>query len=499
MSALIHRVRQFIERHHLIRARARVVAAVSGGSDSTALLQILRELDGAGDLELAGVAHFNHQLRPAADDDERFVARVAADLGLAYVVDREAVALRAARDGRSIEDAARTARYEFLERSRVQLNADVVAVGHTRDDQAETFLLRLVRGAGPRGLAGIHPRHGAVVRPLLECRRQELRAWLARRHAEGHPGCQYLQDETNDDVTIPRNRVRAELLPLLVSRFNPASVDVLANEAELQRDLWNWMEDASSALLASPEMPAGALDLESLRRAAPALQRLVLWRAMNAASGGRRITFDHVACAIRLIEAEEGDGKALDLPGHRLHRIGGQIVLTSGKGSRGSANHANLFRIPLSTPGEVVIPGTGDLVSVEHAGDAWMLSTGSIGPLGALEQERCATTGNGLVACVRHDLVRGSLAVRNRRPGDRFRPVGLGGSKKLQDFFVDRKVARHERDSVPLVVDETDHVIWVAGHGIDEAFQVTDASQAVLVLRLTRAGQARCKHAEDLS
>jgi tRNA(Ile)-lysidine synthetase-like protein len=230
---------------------------------------------------------------------------------------------------------------------------------------------------------------------------------------------------------------------------------------------------------------------------------------MNAASGGRRITFDHVACAIRLIEAEEGDGKALDLPGHRLHRIGGQIVLTGGKGSqgsrgaRGSANHANLFRIPLSTPGEVVIPGTGDLVSVEHAGDVRASAAGATGASGGASgvfgQERCATTGNGLVARVRHDLVRGSLAVRNRRAGDRFRPVGLGGSKKLQDFFVDRKVGRRERDSVPIVVDETDHVIWVAGHGMDEAFQVTDASQAVLVLRLTRAGQARWKHAEDLS
>src|SRR5439155_3961093 len=121
-------------------------------------------------------------------------------------------AARARRERRSLEDAARVARYAGLERARLELHGDLVALGHTRDDQAETFLLRLVRGAGPRGLAGMYPRHGAFVRPLLDCRRGELRAYLAER------GIGYVEDETNADVRIPRNRVRAELLPLLADR-----------------------------------------------------------------------------------------------------------------------------------------------------------------------------------------------------------------------------------------------------------------------------------------
>src|SRR5207237_6429780 len=140
---------------------------------------------------------------------------LANDLGFPIVVDTEDVAARARRERRSLEDAARAARYEFFDRARERLNAQVVALGHTRDDQAETFLLRLVRGAGPRGLAAMHPRHGFIVRPLIDCRRGELRAYLNEQHVS------YVDDETNTDVAIPRNRVRAELIPLLESRFNP--------------------------------------------------------------------------------------------------------------------------------------------------------------------------------------------------------------------------------------------------------------------------------------
>src|SRR5262249_11427415 len=146
-------------------------------------------------------------------------------------------AARAARERRSVEDAARTARYAFFDRARAHFAADVVALGHTRDDQAETFLLRLVRGAGPRGLASVYPRNGSIVRPLVDCRRHDLRAWLGAR------GIGFVEDETNLDVAIPRNRVRAELVPLLESRFNASIVDVLCGEAELAREEWEFLSE----------------------------------------------------------------------------------------------------------------------------------------------------------------------------------------------------------------------------------------------------------------
>src|SRR4029077_13370163 len=141
----------------------------------------------------------------------------------------------------------------FFARARIAAGADVVALGHTRDDQAETVLLRLTRGAGSRGLAGMHPKNGLIVRPLLGCRRQELRAWLSERSQP------FVEDESNQDVSIPRNRVRAELMPLLEARFNPRIVDVLADQAEIAREVYEWIDSTAAALseqlVRSPEVP----------------------------------------------------------------------------------------------------------------------------------------------------------------------------------------------------------------------------------------------------
>jgi tRNA(Ile)-lysidine synthase len=473
-AMLIDRVLQFVLQHNLIRSEARVLAAVSGGSDSVALVHILRALDAAGVLRLAGLVHFNHQLRAAADDDERFVVRLGESMVLPVVTDRGDIAGRARRERRSVEDAARAARYEFFERAREAAGADLIALGHTRDDQAETFLLRLVRGAGPRGLAGMHPRAGIIVRPLLDCRRAELRAFLAAR------AIAFVEDETNRDVAIPRNRVRAELLPLLQDRFNPGIVDVLADEAALARDVWAWQEalaaDAAAQVVRSPAA-AGRdavreIDVAALIALPLALRRAVLWRVMNELAGGRPIGFGHVDAAIRLID-RHANGR-VDLPGQRLERIGPRLVLTGrsiGAVGRTVATEPNLFHYPLSIPGEVALPEAGCCVSVEAPGAAAARAVVS-NPAGAS------------AAVVRGDLCGQTLSVRNRRPGDRFRPVGLGGRKKLQDYFVDRKVARELRATVPIVVDGMDRIVWVAGYEIDEAFRVTDPAQAVLILKL---------------
>ena len=178
---LLARVHRTIREHDLAGPATRVVVALSGGSDSVALAHLVHVLDARGELRAAGIAHFNHQLRPTADRDEQLAANVARSLGLRFVADREDVAARARRERRSVEDAARRARYEFFDRARTELAGDVVALGHTRDDQAETFLLRLLRGAGARGLAAMHPRNGFIIRPLIDCRRADLRAYLDER------------------------------------------------------------------------------------------------------------------------------------------------------------------------------------------------------------------------------------------------------------------------------------------------------------------------------
>ena len=485
MPEILHRVRRFIRQHALLRSDTRVVCALSGGSDSVALARLLHELHRRGDVQFVGIVHLNHQLRAAAAADERFCADLARRLDRPIFIECEDIAGRAARDRMSVEGAAHDARYALYARARAHFAADVVALGHTRDDQAETFLLRLLRGAGPRGLASIRPRHGHIVRPLLDSSRAELREWLEA------IGADFVDDESNADVSIPRNRIRHELLPRLAVDFNPNIVEVLAREADLARDLWEWLLDelktqnlelGTENVELEPQTaePATrnplpiALDLDALRAAPRALRRLALWRALERAGGTRRVGAVHIDAVLALVDA--ADGACVDVPGIRVHRIGARIVLTK-RGSLDSGNPTNYWKFPLSIPGEV----TAGRVTLS----AELVEPGAARLAGI---DLGANVGKGPIAAVRADLLRvgppPGLAVRNRRPGDSFRPVGLGGRKKLQDAFVDRKIVRGERDSVPIVVDDSDRIVWVAGHGIDEAFRVTDASQSVVVLKL---------------
>ncbi len=469
--AILDAVRRTIRHHGLAGPSTRVLVALSGGSDSVALVHLLLALASSGELSVAGAAHFNHQLRPGADRDERFTAGVASALGLRFVAGRDDVAGRARRHGRSIEAAAHEARHEFLEHARAELGGDVVAFGHTRDDQAETFLLRLLRGAGARGLAAMHPRNGHLVRPLLGCRRAELRSYLRG------TGLEWVEDETNEDPGVPRNRIRRELLPLLEDRFNRSIVDVLADEAELARSEWEWMAAAAAAVeggIRRDQPDTCRLDARALGDQPEALARLILHRAMARTPGGRAMAFAHVERALDL--ARHG-GPGFDAPGQRLERIGPDVVLTvrPADTQRGRLLKplANFFSYPLSIPGEVAVVEAGAVVSAETAESTRLAG---------------AFAGNPAMAVLSRASCPGPLTVRNRRPGDRFRPLGLGGRKKLQDFFVDRKVARNARDGVPIVVTDTDQIVWVAGHAIDQAFRVMDPAQAVLILRLKLSG-----------
>jgi tRNA(Ile)-lysidine synthase len=225
------RVLRTVRMHGLIVPGGRVLVALSGGPDSVTLLHVLRELEAVGEFQVAGVGHYNHQLRGAAADlDEQFCRELADTLGIPFEAGRGDVRAMARAARRSVEDAARIARYQFLDEAANRLRADVIAVGHSLDDQAETFLLRLLRGAGPRGLAGIRPRAGRVVRPLLDVRRADIRA-----HAAEHR-LAFREDATNDDCSVPRNRVRHGLMPYLEREFSPGIVEVLAREAAIARE-----------------------------------------------------------------------------------------------------------------------------------------------------------------------------------------------------------------------------------------------------------------------
>lgn len=465
MTPLARRVLRTIRRHELLPRDCRVVAGVSGGSDSVALLHLLLELQEAAGFRVAGVAHVHHGLRgDAADRDAEFCRSVAAARGLPFHLEQVDVRGFARAERASLEDAARRLRAEALARAAAALSCDRVAVGHTRDDQAETVLLKLLRGAGTRGLRGIHPRVGATVRPLLEVGRDELRGWLLDR------GVPFVEDETNADVRFRRNAVRHRVMPVLVDLFGPSVAGALARQADVARE-----DEALLTSLARPlvERLVRAdesnirIDCQDLASSPVAVRRRVFIEALRAA-GVREPRFDHVRQLVDLEHAAE-----VRLPGGmRAWRDGTVIRLGPVPAELG----CDTFRYELAIPGSVWVPEAGRTLAAKvlaaqgGAVESWM---------------KCRTPSAALIGA---DGLAGPLGVRNWRPGDAFRPLGLGGRKKLQDVFVDRKIPRADRSRLPLVVDHEDRIVWVPGHTVDEAYRVTGDTRAVVVLTVSESG-----------
>ena len=436
-----------------------MVAALSGGSDSVAQLLLLRDLAADGHLVLAGAAHLNHQLRPEAARDEEFCQALCARLDVPLTVATVPVAALAVETGVSIEVAARRARYAFLERARFGCDAAVVAVAHTADDQAETVLLRLLRGAGPRGLRGILPVRGTVVRPLLECTRAALRADLARR------GETWVEDDSNADVAQPRNRVRHELMPMLAARFQPAVTRVLARTAEVvaaDDALLEELADAAWPGVVSPALRGLAISRGALGQLPLALARRVARRALEQANAPHAPDLADVEQLLAV--CRPGGPAAAEPAGVRVERFSEAAVLLIT--ARRAAGAATLPSRRLPVPGAVALPelGRGCRLTAE-------------GPIKALEEPADL--------CRRLNLkttVPAPFVVRGRAAGDRMRPAGLGGSKKLQDLLVDRKVPRAERDRVPVVADATGRIVWVVGHAADADVVAAGDEGDVIVL-----------------
>jgi tRNA(Ile)-lysidine synthase len=475
--SLPDRVLRTVRQYGMVPKGGRLLVALSGGPDSVALTLLLRELEDRGEVVLAGIGHLNHALRTDASEDEDFCRELASKLGVRFHSATVDVRARAREHRTSLEDAGRTARYEFLAAAAAETDAQAIATGHTLDDQAETFLLRVIRGAGPRGLAGIFPVTGQVVRPLIETRRDDLKAYLADR---GQP---YREDSSNRDVAIPRNRIRHELIPLLERDYSPNIVEVLAREAAIARAdedclQQNAIDSAERIVLTSSSgerepRRQTQIDVEALNALHPAVASRVAQRVLAVVSD-RFIGFDHVQ---RFLAFARGDaeGKSrppaeLSLPGVQARRQGSRVTLVRER----HEPFSNSFEIPLSIPGEVTLAGSG-----------WTISAAAAGPA----VSAAAPGSSAMSVLVRVEPLALPLTVRSRRRGDRLQPAGLGGRrKKLQDLLVDRKVPREQRDSVPLVVDGDGRIVWVVGLAVAEDFRVTEPLQGVILLKARRLG-----------
>jgi tRNA(Ile)-lysidine synthase len=426
----------------------RVLVAVSGGADSVALLHVLVALAPSLGVTLH-VAHVDHRLRPDSARDAEFVAALAHRLRIPV----EILPVDVSRVG-SPEAAARVARYAALEACAGRLGLDRIAIAHTADDQAETVLMRVMEGAGPRGLAGIPPVRGRIIRPLIETRRADIVSELTR------GGLSWVEDPSNLDRRFLRNRIRHDLLPAL-GRENPDIVAALGRTALLARETIEAVERMATLELERSAVPEGAaivLPVQRLRALPPSVAAEAL-RQVAARLGSR--------APLRAWAYRGLARVVVDPPPRRGFRLGGVTVEVS-------AGYVRLGRTPaplivsraVAVPGTTAIPeiGLGLVAVVVDATDY------------LVPRDR-------RTAAFDADLLPSPVRLRARARGDRFTPFGGGGERQLKHFFISAKVPRWRRSAVPLI-EAGGEILWVAGHRRGAAAPISSATRRIVELSL---------------
>lgn len=509
---LLATTRATIRRFSMLAMGETIGVAVSGGADSVGLLRLFLELRAELAISLC-VVHLNHKLRGKdSDADEKFVAKLARQFDLKFFAASADCAAEARRNHWNLEDAGRRARYDFFSALIAEGHCDKVATAHTADDQAETVLARLLRGSSLRGLAGIHPVNGSLIRPLIDLRRHDLRIYLK------DIGQDWYEDATNLDQTRLRSRLRHSLIPLIQQHYNPQIVEILrglASQASADEDFWNplithlleislhrvgavWsislIDLLSSKLLPSPlhnlpHTPASSdaltkrLILAILNKLAPAPSSATTPRAATESSRGytsqTRARFDskHVDQVLRLAQSCQS-GRQIELP-HKI-RVAKSFdhleftLLTAAKPlgtiQSSPASYTYEYRVELR-------PETSATIDVPELGSRFHLKLIDW-PEGGRETSDCEV--------LDADLLRHPLVLRNWRPGDVYQPQSQHHKKKLKSYFASRRISLRDRPSWPVLLCGPE-IAWTRGF-VAANFRMTKASKRGLTVTEEKNG-----------
>jgi tRNA(Ile)-lysidine synthase len=475
---MLNQIRKTIETYSMLERGDHLVVAVSGGPDSVALLRALALLTDEFRLRLT-TAHLNHGLREEeADEEEAFVRRLSDGMGIACICKKTDI--RALKEGkrRSLEEIGREERYRFLQETAEKYGAVKIAVGHHRDDQAETVLLHLLRGSGPEGLRGILPvRDGRIIRPLLDVGRSDILAFL------GREGLTYRSDSSNESLLFLRNRIRNELIPGLAANYNPRLIEGLCQTAGIIRREDDYLRGVVRQIIrrwgidpGSEEVTLPVADFLVLHEAIQG--RIIKCLLEGAAPLRNGIGYRHIETVLVLARRPAGRSVSLDLPFRIRAERKGDILRIRKEGERRARRNDRERKNPPRFEYRVEIPVTIHLREIDRTIRLEWIEKPQIREM----KDRPET------AFMDYECMTLPLILRNMRPGDRVAPLGTGGTKKLKDYFIDRKIAAPCRGEIPLLVD-AGSIIWIAGERISERVRVTEKTRKVLKAEIVVSGK----------
>jgi len=455
---LPEKAKETIARYGMLKREEKVLVAVSGGVDSVVLLEVLCLLKSEFSLELV-IAHLDHGLRgKEAKEDARFVASLGKAKGVPVIREEIDVARVSKEERLSLEEAGHRVRRHFLEETAQKVGATRIALGHTLNDRAETLLFNLIRGAGPTGLVGIRPVSLPYIRPLIDTSREEILSF-ARLN-----GLAWREDRTNQDLTFSRNRIRHQIIPLL-EQMNPRFLEALHRTSDLLLE----EQAALETLLDRPWEEVRAFDDKGevvfhryqLAELSSGLMGLLLrWGIAHTRGDLQGIEKVHIDALRRLVCSSQSHGE-LDLPGLAVRVQNDELLLRTHKQAKACSYEfpVKLGKTEFSSLGIAI-----ELSIKEREGSLEHL----------MKDGRTVEVADA-------DQVHFPLHLRSRRPGDRFRPLGMNHEKKLKDLLSDEHIPFFKRDALPLLCDQ-ERIIWVVGVRLSDAVRVTAQTRRVLVM-----------------
>lgn len=444
---------RYMQAHQMALPGDRIIVGVSGGADSMVLLHILKRFAGQADLMLFA-AHLNHGLRPESAREEDLVHEVCNRWQIPFYSEKVDVADEACRARKSLEEAGRDCRYRYFAHLAQQLGANRIATAHHQNDQAESVLLHLLRGSGIRGLQGMLPVNGELIRPLLCVDRQRIEQYAREHHIP------YCQDESNQDPVFMRNRIRLKLIPFLEQDFNPRIVDGLNRLAAIAQEENQALEQYTEQLwpqVAREEGDSVQLSIPELARQPAALQNRLIYKALREVSGSSDWGGNDIR-RIRDLLTGSGSSRVLKLGHHtQVGQVYDRLLLAR------HLKESPPFCYSATIPGQVDIPETGITYVLE-----------------VVDRERWEPQAD--TTYLDMDQLSGPFLIRSRQKGDRFSPVGFTGSKSLKKYFMEQKIPARERNKIPLFVSGQ-KIYAVLGHRVDQQAAVKTSTQRILVIK----------------